>query len=1010
MFFEVSNSYRQKLYRSGRGRVDRNHREEYLSRFFESFDQQQKSSEVIREAEKNFLELLSYNKEEPFPLEVFRTITSTLRKWNAFSASFAICENALSWLIHKGKEDSSDYLFILNERGEVEFLAGNLDKAEKTFRSVLKKRIALTDCSPEDLSESFNNLAMTHKTGGKYRLAEKYYKKALSIRDKKKDDNPLLYAQSIANLALLYRILGAYEKAEPYYLSALEIRRKRLSPTHPEIAQTMNSLGVLYLYMGQYLKAEKYFKSIADQYRSQEEKDSIGFAQVQNNFAGFYYQLGKYSDAERLYASSFDKCSRLLGNKHYFTVHTAINKAKAAFRLGETERALLVLQEYLPVCEQLFPPGHVLRITAESLYGSALYQTGDYSAAETCLSSSLQNAETSLGPYHPLTCEILLQRGILDTVTGRRDQALTHLYESCRRQTGMITRIAKAFPEQYIVQYMKTLNESNAIFLSFVQRFYPTDQNALEKALEIIMRRKAVSYESSLMQQQTLYEKQGAKTKALLRKLTKARMELARRVIGEWEQKESSEMFFARVRELEKQCEELESELARNLPQAGALLTLEKASRTAIQSRLKNEETLVDFVRYPQYEFGDRGVTKGEEVYAGLMVWKGGPLCLAPLGNAREMDQEIEAFRKAIQPGDGNRGLLDDEEEEESTEITVRRALKRSYACLFEPLRKRRFGKHEPDFVPEWIFAPEGQINLVPFEALITPSGRFSVEENRIRYITTARELLWQEEVRPVQQKSAVLFANPAFLIPTASPSSVTSEKNPYLRSLRDSLSAFEPLPGTEQEAKEISELFTEKGLLTDTYTGREASKKNFVKTQQPYLLHIATHGFFMGERQTGELSNTIPSSFRSGIVLSGVNNYLQGTIPSKAMQTPILTSFDIFGMNLSGTELVTLSACETGLGLIENGEGVMGLRRSFLTAGAKTVISSLWKVPDDATKTLMALFYKNLLEGRQKSEALREAQLALIAQYKSSDGFAFPWLWAGFICLGADNPIASLA
>jgi CHAT domain-containing protein len=193
---------------------------------------------------------------------------------------------------------------------------------------------------------------------------------------------------------------------------------------------------------------------------------------------------------------------------------------------------------------------------------------------------------------------------------------------------------------------------------------------------------------------------------------------------------------------------------------------------------------------------------------------------------------------------------------------------------------------------------------------------------------------------------------------------------------------------------------------------------------RSPSILHIATHGFFlpnqphnlhkdnlilggmstsgtiggMINRLSGEgLENPL---LRSGLALAGANTWLQyRPLPSEA-EDGILTAEDVSGIDLSNTELVTLSACETGLGDVLTGEGVFGLRRAFVLAGAQTLVMSLWKVPDEQTKELMVDFYNRLLVGKPRADALREAQLKMKEKYPS------PYYWGAFICQGNAGPL----
>jgi CHAT domain-containing protein len=139
----------------------------------------------------------------------------------------------------------------------------------------------------------------------------------------------------------------------------------------------------------------------------------------------------------------------------------------------------------------------------------------------------------------------------------------------------------------------------------------------------------------------------------------------------------------------------------------------------------------------------------------------------------------------------------------------------------------------------------------------------------------------------------------------------------------------------------------------------------------------------------------------RSGLALAGANTWLKNGFPSYNAEDGILTAYEVLAMDLSNTELVVLSACESGLGEIHIGEGVFGLRRAFMSAGVQTLVMSLWKVPDEQTKELMVDFYKRVLTGKPRGEALREAQLAMKEKYPDS------YYWGAFICQGNPGPLS---
>ena len=202
---------------------------------------------------------------------------------------------------------------------------------------------------------------------------------------------------------------------------------------------------------------------------------------------------------------------------------------------------------------------------------------------------------------------------------------------------------------------------------------------------------------------------------------------------------------------------------------------------------------------------------------------------------------------------------------------------------------------------------------------------------------------------------------------------------------------------------------------------GEQALDPRVKAASSPAILHLSTHGFFLecrplepddspsagmvrlgegGIGRTARLAAAENPLLRAGLALAGAQTWLNGgTLPDEAGDG-LLTAEDVTGMDLTGTELVVLSACDTGLGEIRTGEGVFGLRRAFAIAGARTLVMSLWKVDDEVTHKLMAGFYRHLLAGAGRAEALRQAQMEI------RDDHPHPCYWAGFICQGDPNPL----
>ncbi len=335
------------------------------------------------------------------------------------------------------------------------------------------------------------------------------------------------------------------------------------------------------------------------------------------------------------------------------------------------------------------------------------------------------------------------------------------------------------------------------------------------------------------------------------------------------------------------------------------------------------------------------------------------------------------------------------------------------------------------------LVSPDGALNLVPMEALIDEQGRYLLQRYSIGYLTSGRDLLRMQVARKSKSQPLVI-ANPFFGEPLTAQASTgggkaglpsRAEKRRSITTGEDLSSVyFAPLSGAAQEAGAIKDRFPAATVLT----GRQATKAALFQPDAPEILHIATHVFFLNDAagRAAQIENPL---LRSGLALAGANlnqggqsggqggkNGNQagrndtrggksdgqgGKSDSQAAKNDnqsakndgILTALEASGMNLWGAKLVTLSACDTGVGEVKDGEGVYGLRRAFVLAGAETLVMTLWPVSDYVTREVMTSYYTGLKQGLGRGEALRQAQLALLKR----QGRSHPFYWAGFIQSG---------
>jgi CHAT domain-containing protein len=342
---------------------------------------------------------------------------------------------------------------------------------------------------------------------------------------------------------------------------------------------------------------------------------------------------------------------------------------------------------------------------------------------------------------------------------------------------------------------------------------------------------------------------------------------------------------------------------------------------------------------------------------------EGEPKCI-DLGPAADIDRVVSLVRKALV----DRGSLNAKEAGRSLD-----------ELLMRPVRKL-IGETR-----HILLSPDGLINLLPFSALVDEDGRYLIENYVLSYLTSGRDLL-RLDIRGLKSKQGpIVFANPAYEV-LDSPSMPSNSANTTTNALLSSSTAqmqWEALEGTEEEANSLKDILRSARIIT----GTNASEAALKRITAPRILHIATHGFFLPGRFPGDWP-----LLRSGLVLAGANQRHSGT-----GEDGLLTALEAAQLDLWGTQLVVLSACQTGLGDIQIGEGVYGLRRALGLAGAESQLMSLWRVDDEATRELMVQYYRRLRDGVGRTEALREVQLGMLRSKSRSH----PFFWSGFIPIG---------
>lgn len=374
-----------------------------------------------------------------------------------------------------------------------------------------------------------------------------------------------------------------------------------------------------------------------------------------------------------------------------------------------------------------------------------------------------------------------------------------------------------------------------------------------------------------------------------------------------------------------------------------------------------------------------------------------------PLGDAEKIDAAVFQLKKAMDDG----SKLIRQHGDDEAERTVREKLREVHQLLVEPLEAWI------DQRKHWIVIPDRSLWAVPFSALVDREGQYVIERRLVTYMTGLADVFQQEVLLEPEHREALLFADPDFDAPAKDLGKSPLKEKDSLRGDLDLdtdriLPVVSRLPGTRAEAEAVAKIFKESGVRTRIFTDAEANEIQLGKVKTPWVLWLSTHGFAINKDQPAgpkkdRSEHSMPRTttnpwLRCGLLLAGCN---QGGKNSDGSQVGVITGMKVAGLDLYGTNLVVLSACDTGVATDGEGEAVSGLRRCFLFAGARSVMTTLWQTPDRETSLLMADFVKRWMKGIPKADALREAQLARIKALRERKSAAHPFYWAAFTLTG---------
>jgi CHAT domain-containing protein/tetratricopeptide (TPR) repeat protein len=904
---------------------------------------------------------------------------------------------------------------LLNELAATHGQMGNYAQAEKRFLEAIELLREAPGDFRRHYAGSLQNLAALNQMQGDCTRALPLCRRAVEIMRLVVGENDTDYAAVLLGLASLHDQMGDYAQAVPLYRQVVEIRRNKLGPDHPDHATALSDLATLYAKIG--ASPESYYRQALDIYRRQLGERHPRQLPTLNGLVESYLGTGRLGEAEPLARQAVLLSRLALGKDHPDFAVTLHNLGYLHQERGDLAKAVSLYQQALEIERRAHRdkhPDHAIRLNA---LGHCYCRMGRLTEAEPLFRQALAISRTTLGEEHPVQARRLGTLAGLCAATGRPEEAFGLLERMAAIDDRLIGQIFSFVSEQHRMAYLARIKDETAEFLSLVLKHLAPSGAAVRSAFTLVLRRKALGAEAHRVQSAALLGGRYPQLKPGLEELAALRTRMAEAQLA-GPGPLGAEFHRKRLADWQARKEWLEAEQARQVAEMNLENRLRALDLQTVALALPAGAALVEFVRIPILDFGATLVSgQGQWQPARylafvLLAGEGETARLIDLGEAEPIERLIVDFRNAI--------TAEGEQHEERdmvksraprTRVGEEQAGRALRAAVFDPLLPAFEGRQQ------LLLAPDGDLTRLPFEVLPTNDGRQLIDTWFISYLACGRDLL-QFGLPPNRAPGpAVVVADPDFDLRSAALGTASERAVARVRPSRDleqSGLSFDRLPATRQEGIRIGAL-----LEVRPWLQAEVLKTRLEQVRSPWILHLATHGFFLADQQRdldegawianrdlGRLAGLHLENplLRSGLALAGGNTWLQKGDPPLEARDGLLTAEDVTGMDLLDTELVVLSACNTGLGEIHTGEGVFGLRRAFALAGAKTLVMSLWKVPDEETRVLMEDFYLRILAGEPRGEALRNAQLAMKTRGLSS------FFWGAFICQGNPGPLLKMS
>jgi len=864
----------------------------------------------------------------------------------------------------------SDYATALNVYAIAEQKLGNYNGVEKAFKEMLAIREQIFGQNSPDYVQSLNNLGNFYISIEDFPAAEKNLKMAADIQYKL-TGNDYFYSMQLSNLAYLYVQKNEFSQAEHLYRQAIAILDTTMDTTmgiiDPSYAEALNGLASLYTSMNNYSAAENAHKIVLNVVMKLFNRKTLDYGTTSIRLAKLYINTGNYdtafvllNDAAEVYSKEIKSGDSVL-YPELFDEFAHLYAAK-----GDLEKAALYYGKAINVKERNGDDNTPSYATSLNNLGALMVRKGNYTTARQYLEKAAGIRLKKMGYDNPDYAESV--NNMLSLYYARQDGAnwQQSIRPAINTWQNSVMHLLLSFGENEKENYLGNHLQARDMFLSML--YYFKQHGNVDSIGNVYFKMITALQGWLLTGSQQLNAAVVNEKDSLVLDLYNQWIFLKTQYSGAVKyNEEKQKQLHLNADSLLLKVEQVEMNLISRLPALQDVLKNTGSNPAAVARSLAPGEALVNWVSFKYMNPQD---WTDSVLYGAFIILPGDTTAhFTALFEQRDLQKLLDHYHNY-----GGRGIVFLKPSMPMYK-NIDSAL---YRLIWQPLLGYIGGAKKIYMVPS------GLLNKISFSSLADTSNKPLLETTELHILSNVNDIAkTSERNKPVAEKISLLGG------------AYFDGEN----STQQNAGYWQYLPGTAKEVGQIAQLFKNRAWHVILDTGLAANEGNFNKVAgnaSPYILHIATHGFYIKDTAlpTTHRSAGLPL-LRNGFLLSGANVFWGTDSVAKNNEDGIVTAQKVANLNFSATSLVTLSACESALGDVNNSEGVYGLQRAFKIAGVQNMLITLWQIPDVETAELMNFFYQEVLNGRSYYTALRNAQLALRAKYPD------PAIWAGFELIG---------